>query len=230
HRYMKFGTLILFVLALSSATAQTLFPRFGITGTTNSQKADYTDINSGAGFTAGAGYSQQITELFSVQLEINYMQKAFSSVYENSFSQNVGTDTYSVNEYIKSDYRLSYLEMPFLAKFTYKKLFITAGPYGAYGLGGSYKYERNTTSSYLGTTQESSSSNIKFGSKAHPTGNDFYFDNKLDIGFNAGLGIVLFEKLIMECRYARGSNLRDAGESRNHTLQLTAAWAFHLTN
>jgi hypothetical protein len=226
---MKFGTLILVAILYSNATAQTLFPRFGITGTTNSQTTDYTIINSGAGFTAGAGYSQQITELFSVQLEINYIQKAFSSVYDQTFSQNIGTDTYSVNEYIKSDYRLSYLEMPFLCKFTYKNLFITAGPYGAYGLGGSYKYERNTTSSYVGSTQDSGSSAIKFGnSKAHPTGNDFYFDNQLDIGFNAGLGILLFEKLIMECRYARGSNLRDDDESRNHTLQLTAAWAFHL--
>jgi len=224
---MKLVILILVAILYSNATAQTLYPRFGITGTTNSQKADYTTINSGAGFTAGAGYNQEITELFSVQLEINYIQKTFSSIFENSFSQNIGTDTYNVNENIKSDYRLSYLEMPFLAKFTYKKLFITAGPYGAYGLGGSYKYERNTTSSYLGTTQEDGSSPIKFGSKAHPTGNEFYFDNKLDIGFNAGLGILLFEKLMLECRYARGSNLWDR-ESRNHTLQLTGSWAFHL--
>ena len=227
---MKFRLFTLFVLAIGSATAQSFFPRFGVTGTSNSQNAEFTKMNPGAGFTAGAGYNQQINEWFSVQLEINYIQKAFSTTYEASFTQNVGTDTYTVNEHIKSDYRLSYLEMPFLAKFHYKKAFASIGPYGAYGLGGSYKYDRNSTSSYfLEPVHESGSANVKFGSsKAHPTGNEFYFDNKLDIGLNAGLGVLLFENLVLECRYSRGSNLRDDGESRNHTLQLTASWLFHL--
>jgi len=225
---MKFPILILFVLLLSSATAQTLLPRLGITGSTNSQYTYKTSVNPGVGFTVGLGYNQQLTEKFSLQLELNYIQKAFSTDYAQRFSQNVGTDTYFVDEKIKTYYRLPYLEVPLLLKVKFNKFFLNAGPYAAYGLGGSYHYTLDRTSSYLDPVHESGSSDIKFGKSSAIGGNDVYLDNQWDLGFQAGLGILLFEKLLVECRYSRGSNLRDSGDSRNQSIQLTFSTSVNL--
>lgn len=131
-----------FILVAFSATvvsAQKLVPRAGVTIASNSfepegEVGDY-DTGSITGFTVGLGYNIAINSMFSIQPELNFIQKG--SQQEVSFEM----DGFAVDSKVKST--INYLEVPVLARAQFgsekTKFFVQAGPSIAYGLGGKTK-------------------------------------------------------------------------------------------
>jgi hypothetical protein len=135
-----------FLLVTASVTvvsAQKLVPRAGLTLASNSFDGagidgDY-DTKSITGFTVGVGYNVSISPVFSIQPELNFIQKG--SQQEVSFEMVEDGFLYSFQSEAKST--INYLEVPILARAEFgsqkTKFFVQAGPSIAYGLGGKSK-------------------------------------------------------------------------------------------
>ncbi len=200
------------------AQGQTIIPRLGVT--ISKIGADHTEgMKSKIGFTLGAGFNFELNDMVSLQPELNFIQKGFK--YGNTETFDGGTLTVDGKETI------NYLEIPVLVKLTFgdaTKFFVNAGPSVGLGLGG--KYEGAATFSGGGFTEsETVNGKVKFGD-APENSDDSYYDNRLDLGFQLGAGVLIAEKVIIDIRYGSGlTNLYDdeGGEkvkSRNNVFQI----------
>lgn len=221
----------LFLLLTASVTvvsAQKLIPRAGVTIASNSFDGagidgDY-DTKSITGFTVGVGYNFSISPVFSIQPELNFIQKG--SQQEVSFEFIEDGFNYSINSKAKST--INYLEVPVLARAEFgsekTKFFVQAGPSIAYGLGGKSKLTFTLDDGEDRYT-ESESGKVKFGDQPEDyDGPDAYIDNRLDFGVQVGAGVTFLEKISLDLRYGLGlSDLDDDSASKNRAIQFTVA-------
>lgn len=221
----------LFLLLAISATvvsAQKLVPRAGLTIASNSfelegEYGDY-DTKSITGFTVGLGYNIAISPVFSIQPELNFIQKG--SQQEVSFQMSEGEFTFDVQSKVKST--INYLEVPVLARAEFgsknARFFVQGGPSIAYGLGGKTKLTF-TLNENGEKYSESESGKVKFGDAPEDyDGADAYINNRLDFGVQVGAGVTLYEKISLDLRYGLGlSDLDDDNASKNRAIQFTIA-------
>lgn len=216
----KLLLLVGLTLAISSLFAQTLIPRAGITFSGSSYKpysdfAEKSNQQVAIGFTAGVGYDLFINDRFSLQPELNFIQKGFKR------EDIAYPDNYEYK--LSSEYKLNYIEIPVLVKVKFggaTKIYASAGPSVALGLGGTYKF----TSSFGGLPlDEDVTSKIKFADKpADYDGDDIYVDNRIDAGVQVGAGALLFGKVSVDIRYGYGlTDLYKDSTSKNNVLQFS---------
>lgn len=174
-------------------------------------------MKSKLGFTLGIGYNKSINDLFSVQPELNFIQKGL----KGEFSESSNGESLTLEE----TYTLNYFELPVLVKVTFgdgTKFFLNAGPSVGIGLGGKYKFKGTYT--FQGITEsEEIDGKIKFGD-ASENEEEVYFDNRLDFGVQVGGGAIIAGKIMIDIRYGLGlSNLMDGEDntSQNRVLQFT---------
>ena len=173
YRPLCLALALSFVYLLSEA--QTFYPRIGLTASVNSYRSTRTpfpatpsyDMKPRVGFTLGVGYGLKLSEVISVQAELNFIQKSFESNYSGSISIHYGDGEVSEFSGKGSDqYAISYLEMPLLvrARVFHDNLFVLGGFSIGMGLGGSHKYTYDRTYySNVPPRHEEGSGKIKFG-------------------------------------------------------------------
>ncbi|WP_276373510.1 porin family protein [Chryseolinea sp. H1M3-3] len=214
------------ILALSCLVtrSQILYPRIGATASVNTYNPTPYDIKPRVGFLIGVGYQLKLTNTVSARAELNYVRNAYEAKYAVDIYIPDGMDTYELHESASNRYNVSYLEVPVLLKIKllHKDFFVTGGPSVALGLGGSHRYNFSRTSSYLDPIQEAGSGKIKFDGGLASNKGDIHYDSQWDVGFQAGIGALLFKKLQVECRQSFGTiNLYKNIDSKNRYLQVS---------
>jgi len=185
-------TISLAVTLIFSLLSFTSFPqtsKFGISLNSLTTNFNYGNSNRGLqpykknykGIQAGFTYQAGITPMFSVVPELYFAVKGGSLKENNPLTVN------------KSILRISSLEMPVLARLHFNNLYVNAGPYTGYAVGGRLKIEGK------GTTAETSTK-VSFGNSA----GDF---KRWDLGLQAGAGYNFNMKksvLTLDVRYGNG--------------------------
>jgi hypothetical protein len=218
-------------LACFMTHAQTLYPRIGITASVNTYRPPNYDVKPKLGFLVGVGYNIELSDLISLQAELDYVQKSFESNYSNTTTIQYGEDLYALHEKGSAQYAISYLELPILikARILHDDFFVLGGFSVGMGLGGSQQYTYDATSSYLDPLHNEGSGKIRFGSEPSTNTENIYFDNQWDIGFHVGLGALILKRIQIECRYSSGIiNLRDNSDSKNRCFQISLATPLQL--
>lgn len=226
-----FYVLVALSLTCLSTKAQTLYPRIGITASVNTYRPPDYEVKSKVGFTVGVGYNLALSEMFSVQAELDYVQKSFESTFSSSSTIQDGDDIYELHVKGSDQYAISYLELPLFlkARILHDDFFVLAGFSIGMGLGGSYKYNHDKTSSYFDPLHEEGSGKIKFGDEPGGNNEDVYFDNRWDLGFHVGFGALILNKIQIECRFGTGTvNLHKDADSKNRCLQISFATPIQL--
>ncbi len=219
-----FYVTIILVLSCLIARSQIFYPRIGLTAAVNTYNPSPYDIKPRIGFLIGVGYQVKLTNTVSARAELNYVRNAHEAKYSEDIYIPDGMDTYEVHEKASNRYNVSYLEVPVLLKIKllHKDFFVTGGPSIALGLGGSHKYDFSRTSSYLDPIQEAGSGKIKFDGGTSSNKADIHYDSQWDLGFQVGIGALLFKKLQIECRQSFGTtNLYKNIDSKNRYLQIS---------
>lgn len=222
----KIITLFSFVLLFSTAFAQTILPRAGVTLSTSSYEpyADFAEKSEKellTGFTVGVGYDLFISDRFSLQPEINFIQKGLK---RNDISY---PDSYEYK--LATEYKLNYLEIPVLVKAKFgglTKFYVTAGPTVSVGLSGTYSLK----STFAGLPEEPISSKVKFSERPENyDGYDQFADNRIEAGVQVGGGVLLFGKMNIEARYGHSfTGLFEDTDFKNRVIQFTASVPIHL--
>ena len=177
------------IFSLLSVTSFSQKNKFGISINSMTTNFNYGKLNSelqpykknNKGLQAGVSWQAGISRAFSIVPELYFAMKG-ATLKENN---PVTVD--------KSTLRLYSLEMPVLARLHFDNLYVNAGPYAAYTLGGRLKTDSKETSAETSTK-------ISFGNS---TG-DF---KRWDIGLQAGAGYNFNMKksvLTLEVRYVNG--------------------------
>jgi hypothetical protein len=211
--------------------AQTFYPRIGITASVNTYRPPDYDVKPKVGFTVGVGYNLALSDLISMQAELDYVQKSFESTFSNSSSIQDGDDIYELHVKGSDQYAISYLELPLFlkARILHDNFFVLGGFSIGMGLGGSHKYSHDQNASYFGSLHEEGSGKIKFGDEPPSNGDDVYFDNRWDFGFHVGFGALILKKIQVECRFGTGTvNLNKDADSKNRCLQISFATPIQL--
>jgi len=208
------------VLVMYSLFAQTIIPRAGVTLSSSSYKpyndfAEKSNQQLLTGFTVGVGYDVFINDRFSLQPEINFIQKG------QKREDIAYPDNYEYK--MKSEYRYNYLEVPVLVKVKFgglTKFYVSAGPSVAVGLGGQYKFSSTFSGMPL---DEDVTSKIKFADKpADYDGDDIYVENRIDAGIQLGAGALILGKVSVDIRYGYGlTDLYKDYNSKNNVLQFS---------
>lgn len=219
---MRFPFVIIVKIALSlSLTALCnlcygqLIVRGGPTVATISFTEDDTyDYSMVRGFGTAVGYEFNIkSPYFSVMPEISFTRKGSKEVYDTHFTIRLRSET---------ETKIDYIEVPVLLKFQVGKgrvkPFMLAGPSIGYAIGGRFS---NTTMIQdpfpTGSMKYSSrKGTVEFGeAPSGPHENELYIDNRFDWGLQAGAGLLLFDRAILDIRYAIGlKDLYDPDPSR----------------
>lgn len=175
------------------------------------------------GFLLGAGFDIAINDMFSIKPEVVYIQKGWKS----EASDDVAGYGYIDN----SNVMLNYIEVPIMFKFSFgtsTKFFVNGGPYVGFGLSGKDKWDY--TSFYAGSIdyEEDGEYKIKFGTRPeNDQSDDQYIDNALEIGGQAGIGVLMINRIQFEIRYSYGlTNMFDEdpdipdNTSKNYGFQI----------
>jgi hypothetical protein len=226
----KILTLLVFSITAISASAQmTIIPKAGLSLSKIASEED-DEMKSKIGLILGLGLNFQVNDMFSVQPELQFVQKGFRIDYSYSFG--------GYTEEVKSDIAINYLEIPILVKTTFGsdnfKFFLNAGPSIGFGLGGKAKTEFSFSD---GVDDFSGSSNgkVKFGDEPDSNEEDIYFDNRMDFGVQLGGGFLIAKKVMVDIRYGLGlSNLMkkedgmtaEEAKSKNRVIQFTVGVPF----
>lgn len=179
---------IVFFITLSvSSSAQT--SRFSVSinslttnfnyGNSNAQLKDYKKDYKG--LQLGFSYQAGITPRFSVVPELYFAIKGATLKENNPFTGS------------KSTLRVNSLELPVLARVHFKKLYLNAGPYAGYNVGGRLKVEGSDT-------RPENITKVSFG-------REFRDLKRWDAGFQAGAGYNFNLKqsiLTLDVRYGYG--------------------------
>ncbi|GAB2668034.1 hypothetical protein GCM10027036_22000 [Flavihumibacter cheonanensis] len=130
---------VLILVALSSVTsvAYSQTSKFSIALNSLTTNFNYGSANSDLksykkdyrGFQAGISYQAGITPIFSIVPELYFAMKGGILQKNNPLTGG------------KSTLRINSLELPVLARVHYKKLYLNAGPYAGYNVGGRLKVE-----------------------------------------------------------------------------------------
>ena len=203
---LKSATAMLLFLALSPVSfAQT--NRFGISinslttnfnyGKSNSTLSPYKQNYSG--FQAGFSYQAGISPVFSLVPELYFATKGGILKENNPLTMN------------KSTLRINSLEMPVLVRLHFNKLYLNAGPYAGYNVGGRLKIDDSNTSSVI-------TSKVTFGNSVADI-------KRWDFGFQTGAGYNFNLKqsvLTLDVRYSYGLvNISQGVERYNRMLSIS---------
>lgn len=197
----KLMFVLLFLGMGSLALAQGL--SFGVKGGINLSSVTGADATGAEAFTGGAGGGYLTLSLlpsFAVQPEILYSQKGWNASGENSGVPTVG------------EYRINYLEVPVLAKFSFGilvKPYILVGPYFANRISSSWEETAGGV-----TLSGSMDDGLK----------------KSDIGYVLGAGVSTPIKLSFEARYCGGVSTisKSSGTTpdwKNSTISVLVGYA-----
>lgn len=230
-------TTLVLLCCVALVQAQTIIPKVGVTfGSTNAEfvntggvVTDGVDISSNTGFTVGAAYEIPVGELgggkLSIQPELAFIQKGFQADASGELFLEPET---GFEFTVEQSYKLNYIEVPVLVKLEFgsgnARFAPYLGPSIALGLGGkvdgAVKIDDGTD-----IYEVDIDGDIKFGDAPENPGDDdfdVYLDNRLDFGLQVGVGVTLFEKVVVDLRYGLGlTDLADDEDSANRVLQFT---------
>jgi hypothetical protein len=241
---MRFILSVGLMLALASINfAQTLTPRLGLSfSQANPEYGPWTyepQTLPKIGFSGGIAIEFPLSDKFSLQPEILFLEKGFRI-------EDVFTDTQN-NGYanLKDEIYLQVLELPVLLKYHFTigttRMYVSGGPAVSYILKGTHKHSEST---HFADTPELNSKweekqTIQFGRiEEDYEGNGFEVaDNQWDISLHLGVGVRLHNKVLVDLRYGHGfielyeahpflNNSRE--NSRFRTLQLTVGVPINL--
>jgi hypothetical protein len=223
--YKLLATALLFVSVTTQA--QILLPKFGTTISSIRSNQYLADMENSyrtrKGFTAGIGYSMLAgrigSGLLHIQPEINFVQKGFRIDATGEFEYE-GVYTLTAQQ----SYRLNYLDIPVLAKYTWGgskiKISVVAGPSASFALGGKYKAKLTRTQDGITETTADSKGDIIFYESNEP--NEISFDYNIALDLQAGVGITIKEYLYLEARGISSlTNLKHGNKTKNQLLQFT---------
>jgi hypothetical protein len=171
QKFTSFWTvLILLVISSVTSSAYSQTSKFSIALNSLTTNFNYGSANSDLksykkdyrGFQAGISYQAGITPHFSIVPELYFAMKGGILQKNNPLTGG------------KSTLRINSLELPVLARVHYKKLYLNAGPYAGYHVGGRLKVEESANS-------VKSSTRVSFGKDASDL-------KRWDLGFQAGAG------------------------------------------
>jgi len=216
----KFFLLTALAVCSCGAFAQvSLIPKAGV-NFANAVLSDNNALEGGksslVGFTAGLGFNFSLSSdnFLSIQPEILYSQKGFSSAASGLISY-------------EGDYRLNYLEIPLLAKINFGgekvRLYVNAGPSIGYLLSGRV----NGRGSFLGLVSTSIDESIKFTDSPTPLDIRQLDANRIEAGLNFGGGVgyafLGSTALFVDIRYNMGlTDFNNQEQSKNRVFALTA--------
>jgi hypothetical protein len=216
------------LLFVSLATqAQMLIPKFGMTVSSLRSDQYVADMDNSfenrKGFTAGVGYAIRAARIghgfLYVQPELNCVQKGFQVEATGEFEYE---GVYQLHT--KQSYRLNYLDIPVLAKYTWGgsklKVSVTAGPAASFALGGTYKNKLTRTQDGVTETLADTNGDVVFYESNEP--NKLSFDYNIALDLQAGVGITIKEYLYLEARGSSSlTNLNHNNQTKNQLLQIT---------
>lgn len=189
-------------------------PAFATIGFPENEYFDYSMVY---GFNAAAGYEISINSPhFSVVPEISFTRKGAKETFDTYFTTRFRSET---------ETKIDYIEFPVLLRFTAGKgkvrPFANAGIGVSYGVGGKFSNTSMEQDPFpTGTPVYSSrKGSVKFGEAPDgPHDDELYVDNRFDYGIQAGAGVLLFSRVVVEMRYAMGLN--DLYEPDNSLLRV----------
>jgi hypothetical protein len=210
-----------------------------------------------AGFTVGAAINIAFSDYFSIQPEINFVQKGVSVRYSTQYEVQLpglnGNPAQNDDERFWGNGKMTvyYLEMPVLAKYTFPgktswaRFFVVAGPSVSLGLGGKVKSENHSRAvsnplndGQLGTGNfiVSESNYKRDGSVIFEqgtyadNGSDQVINKRVTFGAQIGGGAVLFDRFSVDIRYGTDfTSLYDRySNAYNQTFQATVGFPLAL--
>lgn len=223
---------ILFAIGLAYAClpsyAQQVVPRIGLTlSKTAAENEAGIEQKIKPGFTLGAGVEFKISSAFSIQPELNFIQKGFRITFDES-DQGISLS-------VDNRTAINYLEIPLLFKVYFgnstTKYFLLGGVSVGYGLGG--KTKTKVDADLMGTGfSVSTTGKVKFSDPPEnynpEEDTDLYLNNRYDAGAQFGFGALINEKFIVEARYNVGFSpfIDEEEDTKNRVLQVSFAMPF----
>ncbi|MBC8111128.1 MAG: PorT family protein [Verrucomicrobia bacterium] len=174
-------TFTILILALLQTTAQQLYlmPKVGMTLANQITNSPFDDSYYKTGFVVGGALEYKISELFSLQTELLYIQKGEKDEYMFTSNDVIVGGIYDVER--KRIY--NYLEIPLLAKATFGKgnfkLFIFGGP--------SFSYLVNAKEKNLFIRKDGTGTYSSEGKKSY----NLDFTNRFEVGLQSGVGVLI---------------------------------------
>jgi hypothetical protein len=217
--------LVVSVTAISVCAQMTIIPKAGASLSNIAFEDDGGETKSKLGLILGVGLNFQVSELLSVQPELQFVQKGFR--VDESFSFDGMTEKY------EASISMNYIEIPVLVKTTFGsdnfKFFLNAGPSIGIGLGGKSKIDYSYSDG-VSNFSGSSTGKVKFGDEPDSNEEDLYFDNRMDLGLQLGGGFLIAKKVMVDIRYGLGlSNLVEDEGSKNRVIQFTVGVPFPMS-
>jgi hypothetical protein len=215
---MKKIPLLAILLFAWSAHAQTLIPKAGLTlSKLASEDSDGQKFNPG--FAIGVAFNLPVSEIFSVQPELSFIQKGARSTASQEFDGALLS--------AKSKVSLNYFEIPVLLKATFgesTKFFFTAGPSLGFGVGGKFETKFTVSDGISAPISQTYDGKVKFGETPEDEDDEelevLYVDNRLDFGVQLGAGVTIADKVMIDLRYGLGlSSLNDEVEGEDRKVQ-----------
>jgi hypothetical protein len=197
------------------ASAQiTITPKAGIVFGT----ADIDQEAKGiTGYTFGAALTYSLSDRVAIEGGLQFIQKGVRLIQSTTAS--------GITVKLDQKPKPNYIELPILFKTTFgpqKLKFSLGGGFSiGYGVGG----KLTVVSTITGSGRQSQELKIKFGD-----GNDpkvFYLDNAFEFALQLGAGVVISERVQIDCRYGLSlTNVVDPAEgtdtdSKNRVFQIT---------
>ncbi|HMI04656.1 MAG TPA: porin family protein [Pedobacter sp.] len=226
YRNIRLSLLIVLIFTFNIANAQT---KFGIRSglnisnvTDKSENGDKQNTKSLSGLLIGLTADVHLADNFYIQPALQYARKGFK--------QERGGFGSATNLRVKADY----LELP--VNFLYKpklgmgRLLLGAGPYVAYGTGGSWKSD---TDIIIGDIVSKGNGNVAFRNDASVRNDSEYnYGRPFDYGFNATVGYEFRECLSLQITGTAGiANLvphfngyQPGGSLRNRGLGISIGY------
>ncbi len=221
---MKKLFVLLFCVGSTVAQAQFLLPKIGATYSSVVVDDDDFDTEYKLGVSFGIAYNIRINELLSVQPELNFVQKGYSTSSTYS-GLPYGGGFYTVNT--SDETKMNYLQVPVLVKVTFGKFYLNAGPSVGLGLNGKGKDTYSETGEDMfGSPYEYNNDNqydILFEEAPEGyEGPDTYIENRMNISVQVGGGVTLMDKLNIDLRYGMGlTDLYDNYKMQHRVFQVT---------
>ena len=224
----KYFIFILLVWLNAPSYCQQIIPRLGLTlSKTNTTEEAPIEQKFNTGVVFGGGIEFKVTPSFSIQPELNFVQKGFRVKYNESDQ--------GLSLLVDNKTRINYLEIPLFAKVYFgnasTKFFILGGPAIGIGVGGKAKTKVETD--LFGTDiSVTVTSKVKFGDP--PTSynpeedTEIYLDNRIDAGLQIGFGAIINQKFIVEARYNHGLTplMDEDKDSKHRVIQISAGVPF----
>jgi hypothetical protein len=207
---------LLFCTWMASAQI-TITPKAGIVFGT----ADIDQEAKGVtGYSFGAALTYSLSDRLALEAGLQFLQKGVRLIQSSTES--------GVTVKLDQKFKPSYVELPILIKTMFgpqKLKFSVGGGFSiGYGVGGKLTVGSTVTGGGINLT-ESQELKLKFGD-----GNDpevVYLDNAFEFGVQLGAGVMIFERVQIDCRYGLSlTNVVDPAEgtdtdSKNRVFQIT---------